>query len=274
MYVFNTLQPESEKKKVSSSTSRNSLPSKPGNYYLTQNVTISSTWNVPGSGTTNLCLNGYGIRMTGSNQRVISIVGGAVLTLKDSGTSRTHKFTVDSNTHLATLDEENGTLTINGGYITGGNFNDYGGGIFVGANSTFNLDGGTIIGNRCTRNHGGGILVDRIGGYGTFNMNGGVIRNNYSSGVGGAMFLNGYFTMNGGLITQNYANSSGDGIFAQNGTQLCEINGGSISGNFGDGIVVSTGKTIKLGKDAMIENNGDIDIKAYFSLKVHLSRSF
>ena len=46
-----------------------SLPTVEGNYYLTADVTISSTWNVP-SGTTNLCLTGHGIRMTGSNSVV------------------------------------------------------------------------------------------------------------------------------------------------------------------------------------------------------------
>ena len=48
-------------------TSNNSLPSS-GSYYLTNDVTISSTWQ-PSNGT-KLCLNGHGIIMTGTGNAI------------------------------------------------------------------------------------------------------------------------------------------------------------------------------------------------------------
>ena len=43
-----------------------SLPNTAGDYKLTTDVTISNTWNVPG--TTTLDLNGYGITKTGMEE--------------------------------------------------------------------------------------------------------------------------------------------------------------------------------------------------------------
>lgn len=51
-----------------------------GNYYLTQNVTINSTWS-PANGTV-LCLNGYGISLNG-NGPVIEVQPGVTFTLCD-----------------------------------------------------------------------------------------------------------------------------------------------------------------------------------------------
>lgn len=50
----------------------NSLPTAAGNYYLTENVTLTDTWNVP-SGETILCLNGKTIRLSGEDREVIRI---------------------------------------------------------------------------------------------------------------------------------------------------------------------------------------------------------
>lgn len=46
-------------------TATDSLPTDAGNYYLTKDVTLSATWNVP-SGTTTLCLNGKTISAEGN----------------------------------------------------------------------------------------------------------------------------------------------------------------------------------------------------------------
>lgn len=48
-------------------TKTDSLPTDAGNYYLTENVTLSDPWHLPGGGeTTTLCLNGKTIRTSGT----------------------------------------------------------------------------------------------------------------------------------------------------------------------------------------------------------------
>ena len=75
----------------------NSLPTTEGNYYLTQDVTTVSTWAVP-AGTTNICLNGHGIRYAGSdNASVITVSEGAMLCLYDCDTTTKHYITLDGN---------------------------------------------------------------------------------------------------------------------------------------------------------------------------------
>ena len=46
-------------------TATDSLPTDVGNYYLTENVTLTETWTVP-NGTTSLCLNGKTISASGN----------------------------------------------------------------------------------------------------------------------------------------------------------------------------------------------------------------
>lgn len=62
-------------------TATDSLPTAAGNYYLTDNVTLSRTWTVP-SGTTSICLNGKTIRARGK-YRVITIMSPNILYLYD-----------------------------------------------------------------------------------------------------------------------------------------------------------------------------------------------
>ena len=213
-------------------TSANSLPTAAGNYYLDSDVTISSRWNVP-SGTTNLCLNGHGIKMTGSGS-VIYVGSGRTFNLCDCG-KKEHKFKVtapaSNGAGLATVDDTLTTdyLTFNGGYITGGSGN--GGGIRVYA-GTLNINGGNIIGNK-TGGDGGGIYAEKGG---TVNM--------YA-----------------GTISYNTAKNGG-GIYAPNITSFAKINlyGGRIeknyvSGGHGGGIYGGTGVPVLLAGTVVITNN-------------------
>ena len=158
------------------------LPSTQGTYYLTQDITISSTWLAP-SGATTLDLNGYGIRMTGTGT-VIDVCRDAscVLTLNDSRPTYSGG--------------ENRPSGILGGYITGGTgskahpgtstaANTVGGGIFVN-NAVLNINGGTITGNSAA--WGGGIYIYNDC---TVNMTGGAITGNSCArgGYGGGVFL-------------------------------------------------------------------------------------
>ena len=141
-------------------TDANRLPDTAGNYYLTQDVMLSGSWNVP-DGTTNLCLNGYGI--TGLKDSAIKN-DGATLNLYDcNSTQQMHYFTVDSS-GLATVDDsvQARAESFTGGYITGRTVSvnhvpDRGGGVHVLASGTFSMYGGTIIGNAAA--FGGGVYI-------------------------------------------------------------------------------------------------------------------
>ena len=217
---------------------------------LLSNIEISSTITVNTLKT--LDLNGYGIKSTGA--RVISVEAGGNLTIMDSNTNNlTHKFSVNypaSNTvnaGLASLDEANGTIVIEGGYITGGNTPSYnnaytkgGAGIRV-CEGTLTLQGGTIIGNHSQSGWGGGVMVTKGG---TFNMSGGAIcynRADWGSGLSmygnndlGAANKDGITcTVTGGSIHHNYANG-GDAVHnvSNDYTVTYTMTGGSIRDNY------------------------------------------
>ena len=177
--------------------------------------------------TVTLDLNGHGIRHTGV-EGLFCVVNGGNLTLNDSDPTTEHKFSIGEN-GFATLNEASGTLTINGGYLTGGigcNNTAYlrtaeykdGGAFFIYNGSTVTMNGGTLIGNGEAAN----------------------------SRTGGAVFIarNGHFILNGGTITRNRARFGG-GIslyggrtsadIATQAPSVLEIHGGEISYNYAFG---------------------------------------
>ena len=138
-----------------------SLPTDSGNYSLTQDVTLSSTWNVP-TGTTKLCLNGHGIRYAGNeNASVITVGENATLHLYDCDTATKHYVTLNETGRATAVSgtTSDGAIEVTGGYITGGTGatdDRYGGGVYLNG-GTFTMHGGTIIGNTATR--GGGVFA-------------------------------------------------------------------------------------------------------------------
>lgn len=128
--------------------SGNSLPSS-GKYYLTQDVTLSTAWQIGGSVT--ICLNGHTIQQTAQDS-VIFIQNGYTLDLFDNTTS---------------------------GTITGGKSDYNGGGVYIN-NGRFNMYGGKLTGNTAAQN---GSAVG-IGNYGKFYMYGGEISDNTAGGYG------------------------------------------------------------------------------------------
>jgi hypothetical protein len=128
----------------------------------------------------------------------------------------------------------NGTFTMNGGEISGNTTSSSGGGVYVGSDGTFTMNGGKISGNT-TSLSGGGVYVEQNG---TFTMNGGEISGNASSSSyhdgGGGVYVryNGIFTMNGGEISGNtsfsFSSSYGGGVYVGG---IFTMNGGEISGN-------------------------------------------
>ena len=139
-------------------TSTNSMPTTAGNYFLTSDVTISSAWEAPSG--TNLCLNGYGIRVTG-NSAVINLYKGRTLHIFDCNPTREHYITLSNFRGTAVSDTGtetevmggNGVVKVMGGYITGGNNGVGGGGIYSGntaGGANLYIQGVTFIGNKAT----------------------------------------------------------------------------------------------------------------------------
>jgi len=214
-----------------------SMPTEAGNYYLANDVTISSTWNVP-SGTLNLCLNGYGINAGGSGYSVITVPNGAILNLYDCGTT-VHSFSVNSD-GLAMVGT--GDKAFVGGYITGGSVSEQGGGVYV--SGEFTMYGGTLIGNKGA--NAGGIFVDS----GTFTMNGGKILYNTCSYQGAGVYVGAAtFKLYGGEITNNVSAGSdwshSGGVFTQGNATVYIHGAPNVKANIG-GDNVNSGKTHNL----------------------------
>lgn len=259
-------------------------------YYLTNDVTLDSTWTP--SGYLALDLGDYALTTTQSVD-TIQLNSGANLTLTSCGT---HGGTVQHSGrgvygrgvvvasgatftmyNVELTNHEAADLSVNGAgvYVNGGTFNmrsgslvdntsksnSGGGGVLVDNGGTFNLYSGKINGDNCAL-CGGGVSV--IGGS-TFNMYGGTISDNKASdpttiyGEGGGVYVNGStFHMTGGEITNNSASEAGGGVYVKNSTFT--MTGGEINGNTaykwgGGGVyVASTGTFIVDGKVTITGN--------------------
>ena len=211
--------------------SADSLPTEAGSYYLSDNVTLSETWQ-PAAGIT-LCLNGKTITAEDSFDAV-QVADGRSFTLTDCHTGEAQgTITHAENKTGRGVYVAGGTFHLYGGAISGNTVAGNGGGVCVGANGAFTMYGGMISGNTATYDssersggNGGGVLV---GANGTFTMNGGTISGNkatYNSlassatGSGGGVCMlwgndddPGTFTMSGGSITKNEA-LNGGGLYA------------------------------------------------------------
>lgn len=177
------------------------LPIESGNYYLTNDITLSGTWNVP-TGTTNLCLNGHVINANGGSFSAIMVGSGATLNLYDCNSTTSHDGYVDTNSlwHLGTGAGDAKSIT--GGIITG---SSNGGGLNV--SGSFNMYGGTIAGN--VNSHGGGIYNSSSGQVKIIN---GTIENNNTTAAGAGIHTDGILKMTGGTIQNNKASGDGGGI--------------------------------------------------------------
>lgn len=208
---------------------------------LMANIDITNALTI--SKNITLDLNGYAITQTVSGQRIISLNADVTLTLNNTGGA------------------ESGKLTSTNGINVGSN-----GAIFLRANSTLIMNGGTITGNTST---GGGGAVYMNGG--TFIMYDGTISVNKTSGSGaggGAIFMTGTtpkFEMHGGTITDNSLDSNkasdgGGAIYAKVGS--ITIDGGDItnndagSGKTCGGVYLNGGVTLVMTGGTISDNTG------------------
>ena len=217
-----------------------------GTYYLTKDVTLTSTHIVTGSLT--LCLNGHTI--TGKN---ISNASGIIQVNTDNGNFTLTDCENDGNKGTITM-PANESKNKYGVYVTGGKFALYNGTISVAGpscvgvslnRSTFTMNGGTISNpTDASVNDVDGVYV----GYeGKFFMNGGTISNNqrYGVNVTGSSQGSGQgeVTMTGGTITGN----GNSGVRVINGNTLTVSGSPIITGNNGVNVDLSDGKIIVAG---------------------------
>lgn len=126
-----------------------------------------------------------------------------------------------------------GTMTILdtvGGAVVKGKATASGSTLFVNANGTLHIYGGTYESAATTGKDGGTMAVS-----GNVTLHDGTIKGSTSTTAGGCLQLTkGSFTMNGGLLTAGNAATSGGTIFAKAGTLT--LNGGTIeAGTVGSG---------------------------------------
>ena len=181
---------------------------------LLANVETGSTITI--NNTRTLDLNGYGIKRTGSG-RLFYINGSCSLTINDSNPNAEHKYSLSdayNGAGLATLDEANGTITVNGGYITGGNTDEQGGAIYVDGQLTIN--GGNIIGNHSNA-HGGAIKAQNSDA--SVTMNGGRICYNTVSWQGALTIGDATLRLYGGEISHN--RSTANQRWHNGGVDIC-----------------------------------------------------
>ena len=270
-----------------------SLPDKSGYYYLTDFVTISSTWK-PADGTV-LCLNGYSISMT-NNGPVIHVQPDVTFTLCDCNGSQnryTHGITHGGNGRGAGVLVGQSATTEDTARTNTAVFNMYGGAIYnnypwkaSGENAasasgvligggTFNMYGGKITGNGLTDEEslGGGVFVANQG---SFLMSGGEISGNHAT-EGGGVFVGGSygyhdfsasaggtFTMSGGKITGNSGTGGGVYVSSDSNTSFTVSGSAQITGNTGSNVYLGEYK----GQSNTINVNGVLDRTASIGVSV------
>lgn len=256
------------------------LPTTAGNYYLTDDVTLSAAWEVPGS-ETSLCLNGYTITVDSTVINDTAPLENGLIYIKDD----TVAFNLCDCTGEGIITGgvskvggavyNSGTFNMFSGKISGNKSSGNGGGVFT--TGTFTMYGGKISGN--SSSNGGGASVRGI-----FNMYSGEISENKASGVGGGLDVTGGGTINvydgkikgntssigggirgtdgdvnisGGKVMDNYARGHGGGLCILEGYHF-KMTGGEISGNSspgpGGGVHMHT-SNITIGGTAVIKNN-------------------
>lgn len=274
-----------------------------GYYYLTQNVTLTQSWN-PADGMV-LDLNGYNIIMDADDYVISKDTSGA-FTLTDcmGGQGTYGKITHGSNHKGGGIKLYNtayysytNSFVMYGGSITG-NTGFYPG-VYLGYSSyrprTFTMYGGEITNNKNTSTtgsfKGGGVYVE--GSKNIFTMTGGKITGNQTATDGGGVYVEGQsnFIVSGDVqITGNYKKdgTTADNVYLQsvtNGTQkqaYIQVNGAlsnaaSIGVNAGT-IDVGSYKIVAQGSKYTLTNDDlnhfNSDVAGYTSQLVDNSIAF
>ena len=184
----------------------------------------------------------------------------------NGGTLALSDVTVDGNTADGTagsgggvFNASSGTLTIDGGTISGNSANRAGGGI-EDAGGTVTLTDATVSGNFidvAAPGNGGGLHS----GGGDVTVNGGVFDQNTAT-EGGGLWSNGTLDIDGTSITGNTgagdaADNGGGGVYAETGADVT-ITGAAITGNMATGAAGSGGGILVAGGASVSMTLGDL----------------
>jgi hypothetical protein len=174
-----------------------------------------------------------------------------------------------------------GSITMRGGVISGnsvvneGTGSGMGGGVSRDFPSSFNMSGGSILGN--SADYGGGLAVS---GNLSSTMSGGTINGNHARIDGGGVYVIGnknvdaLLNMSGGVINGNTAGGNGGGVYIKYAdgssgfySSVLEMNGGVIGGNTADGkgggVCVGDGNTsFYTGAGALVNPDNDVYLEA------------
>lgn len=175
----------------------------------------------------------------GSVKYVVNVEAGGILNLKGGMITTAANLSNDGHVIFS-----QGTVKIEGGYVTNGNGGGWGGGLCItGANASLEMTDGVVAGNKAAS--GGGVYADNGA---TLKLTGGIISGNATYGEadglgGGILASGGSVTVSGGYITNNkYAKfcgrdgwgcHGGAGLAANNGAHVA-ISGGQITGNYSE----------------------------------------
>jgi predicted outer membrane repeat protein len=189
---------------------------------------------------------------------VIEVFDGAELTITDSSENKTGEICGGySKWGGGIFVNENATLIIRGGTITGNTAGERGGGIYAKKNSTVVIEGGAIANNETKNKAGGGIYV-----LGKLTMTGGRIEGNEANESGGGIFAGeeSFISLTDAVITGNKAGENGGGINVKSQTgsiiKNCEITGNRAH-KYGGGLYVDEeGRTLTIiGARTKIDDN-------------------
>ena len=152
-------------------SSESGLNNNGDNIYLTDDITLTRTWQISAGGTVNLCLNGHTITANGDFDAITLTSNTNTLNIcdcNDSGAGKgfiTHaEGTTGSGVYMTAADGKKATVNMYGGTITGNTGHTVtvknvdstrGGGVYVDSNAQFSMSGGSITGN--TAAQGGGV---------------------------------------------------------------------------------------------------------------------
>lgn len=246
-----------------------------GNYYLAEDVTLTTDLTIETGEIVNLCLNGYVLEGTGTDS-VIKVYGTLNL-YDDTDSTNTHVITDPrSSDPTATILVTGGVITGGGIYVKSGTVNMYdgtiagnttssGGGVYLCEDSTFTMYGGEISYNSAS--DGGAVYVYNS----TFTMkNGSIVGNTAANGGGVYLNTSGSFIMEGGIISENVASKSGGGVHAYSNLSSSKaefsMSGGSIKNNvaseswYGGGVYINADSTGTMTGGTITQNTTNVEI--------------
>ena len=204
-----------------------------GHYYLTKDISQTTTISIAKDTTVSICLNGHKINGGTSLNRIFNVYG--TLNICDHKEGGQYKGEVISN--VTNTSKTGGVFyTQNGSSIGYGVVNLYGGtlkatgqlknGAICGLGNDFNMYDGTLSGGNAS-SMGGNVYME-TNSDSEFNMYGGLITGGYAGGGGGNLRAGNICNLLGGTIEKGSAKGSGGNMRIDKGTTT--INGTIVTG--------------------------------------------